>query len=115
MQVSSFCFQILLDGHFEVTTINSMEMLRINGERLWENIHYTARWGAMQDSNGVSRLALADEDKCVRDWFVEQAICIGCEVKVDAMGNIFAVLAGRNPDLPPIAMGSHLDTQPAGE
>jgi len=27
------------------------------------------------------------------------------------MGNIFAIRPGENNDLPPIAMGSHLDTQ----
>ncbi len=30
------------------------------------------------------------------------------------MGNIFAIRPGENNDLPPIAMGSHLDTQPTG-
>ena len=30
------------------------------------------------------------------------------------MGNIFARRPGRDPTLPPIAIGSHLDTQPTG-
>jgi hydantoinase/carbamoylase family amidase len=30
------------------------------------------------------------------------------------MGNIFAIYPGQNPELAPIGMGSHLDTQPAG-
>src|SRR3546814_19262030 len=30
------------------------------------------------------------------------------------MGSIFARRPGRNPDLPPIVSGSHLDTQPTG-
>lgn len=38
----------------------------------------------------------------------------GCKVTVDAMGNIFAVRPGQNNDLPPIGIGSHLDTQPTG-
>lgn len=38
----------------------------------------------------------------------------GCTVTVDAMGNIFAVRPGRNNALAPIAIGSHLDTQPTG-
>lgn len=36
------------------------------------------------------------------------------ESQVDAVGNIFATRPGTNNALPPIAMGSHLDTQPAG-
>jgi len=30
------------------------------------------------------------------------------------MGSIFATLDGENNDIPPIALGSHLDTQPKG-
>jgi acetylornithine deacetylase/succinyl-diaminopimelate desuccinylase-like protein len=33
---------------------------------------------------------------------------------VDAMGNIFAVRAGRRKDVPATFIGSHLDTQPTG-
>ena len=38
----------------------------------------------------------------------------GCSIRVDKMGNIFARREGRNPDLPPVVMGSHLDSQPTG-
>ncbi|WP_285176297.1 M20/M25/M40 family metallo-hydrolase, partial [Mycobacterium tuberculosis] len=37
-----------------------------------------------------------------------------CSVSVDAIGNIFARRAGRNPALPPVMTGSHIDTQPTG-
>ena len=63
---------------------------------------------------GMERLALTDADKTVRDWFVEEAKGLGCNVTVDEMGNIFAVRPGTKPDLPPIYAGSHLDTQPTG-
>jgi beta-ureidopropionase / N-carbamoyl-L-amino-acid hydrolase len=33
---------------------------------------------------------------------------------VDEVGNMFAIRPGRDDSLPPIAMGSHLDTQPTG-
>ncbi|KAK3044524.1 hypothetical protein LTS18_001035 [Coniosporium uncinatum] len=39
---------------------------------------------------------------------------MGCTVKIDTMGNIFAIRPGQNNSLPPIAIGSHLDTQPTG-
>jgi len=38
----------------------------------------------------------------------------GCSVRVDQMGNIFARRAGRDPKLPSVMTGSHLDTQPTG-
>lgn len=83
--------------------------------RLWSDIHHTAQWGALPNSPGMARLALSDEDKLVRDYFVQEATNIGCQVSIDEMGNIFAVLPGENNSIPPIGMGSHLDTQPAGK
>ncbi len=35
-------------------------------------------------------------------------------VKVDSVGNMFATRPGKRKDLLPIALGSHLDTQPTG-
>ena len=65
------------------------------------------------NDTGMSRLALSDTDKQVRDWFVETTTSLGCYVGVDAMGNIFAVRPGRREGLATFA-GSHLDTQPNG-
>ncbi|KAF1961352.1 Zn-dependent exopeptidase [Byssothecium circinans] len=48
-----------------------------------------------------------------RDWLVAERKSLGCEVKVDQMGNIFAIRPG-SADRMPIAMGSHMDRQPAG-
>jgi acetylornithine deacetylase/succinyl-diaminopimelate desuccinylase-like protein len=62
----------------------------------------------------MARLALSDEDKSVRLWFIEQVKSLGCKVTIDQMGNIFAVRPGKNSTAPPIMMGSHLDTQPTG-
>ncbi|KMK63758.1 reverse transcriptase [Aspergillus fumigatus Z5] len=72
-------------------------------------------WGQISSTTGMARLALSDDDKMVRDWFTRCAQDIGCEIRIDSIGNIFAILPGLNMSLPPIAMGSHLDTQPAGE
>src|SRR5271170_1942919 len=63
---------------------------------------------------GICRLTLTDRDRQVRDWFKAQCEALGCTVSVDEVGNMFARRAGKNNALPPIAMGSHLDTQPTG-
>ncbi|KAL8839771.1 MAG: hypothetical protein Q9170_001582 [Blastenia crenularia] len=62
----------------------------------------------------MARLALSDADKQARDWFVHTTMSLGCRVKIDAMGNIFAVRPGRRNAFPPTCAGSHLDTQPTG-
>ena len=50
----------------------------------------------------------------MRDWFKARCEALGCTVTVDEVGNMFARRPGKNNNLPPIAMGSHLDTQPTG-
>lgn len=87
--------------------------LKIDPERLWDTLLTTAKFGGTP-KGGVRRLTLSEEDKMVRDWFVEVTTAIGCTVTVDEVGNLFARRPGKNPNLKPIAMGSHLDTQPTG-
>ena len=90
-----------------------VQSLRVNGERLWNTINETARFGATP-AGGITRLTLSDEDRQVRDWFVAQCAALGCAVTVDEVGNIFARRPGRDGSRQPIAFGSHLDTQPSG-
>ena len=73
----------------------------------------TAKYGATP-KGGIKRLTVSDEDKKVRDWFKAQCEALGCKVAVDSVGNMFALRPGKNNGLAPIAMGSHLDTQPTG-
>ena len=87
--------------------------LTIDPQRLWDQLMETARFGGTA-KGGIRRLTLTDEDKAVRDWFKAQCEGLGCTVTVDSVGNMFARRPGKNDDLPPIAMGSHLDTQPTG-
>lgn len=94
--------------------IRAQTALTVNQDRLWDTIHHTAQWDAgTQPPGGVKRLALTKEDKSVREWFVSTVQQYGAEVKIDQMGNIFAVRPGKS-NVPPIGIGSHLDTQPAG-
>ena len=87
--------------------------LAINGQRLWDSLMEMARIGATP-KGGVCRLALTDLDRESRDLFVRWCEAAGCTVTVDAIGNIFARRPGRNDALPPVLMGSHLDSQPTG-
>ena len=87
--------------------------LRVDGARLWDSIMEMAKIGALP-GGGCGRLALTDDDRRARDLFASWCERAGCAVTVDEMGNMFARRPGRNPDLPPVASGSHLDTQPHG-
>jgi N-carbamoyl-L-amino-acid hydrolase len=92
--------------------MTALPNLRIDGARLWGELMETAAIGATP-KGGICRLTLTDLDRQVRDWFRARAEKLGCTVTVDSMGAMFARRPGR-ADIPPIAMGSHLDTQPTG-
>lgn len=87
--------------------------LKTNAKRMNDTLQYSCQWGATNDG-GMNRLSGNDDDKLVRDWFIAETTKYGCSHKVDTMGNIFAIRPGENNDLPPIGLGSHLDTQPTG-
>ncbi len=87
--------------------------LRIDRDRLWQSLMTLARIGGTE-KGGVCRIALTDLDRQGRDLFVTWCKEAGCSIEVDRMGNIFARRPGRNPNLPPVGTGSHLDTQPTG-
>jgi len=87
--------------------------LQIDSARLWGTIHETAKFGATP-KGGVRRLTLSAEDKQVRDWFRRACEAAGLELHVDALGSMFGLRKGRDMSKPPVAIGSHLDTQPTG-
>ena len=87
--------------------------VRINGQRLWDSLMEMAKIGGTP-KGGCKRLTLTDLDKQGRELFRAWCEAEGCTVTVDEMGNMFALRAGAEPDLPPVLMGSHLDTQPTG-
>ncbi len=87
--------------------------LRINSERLWDSLMEMAQIGPGV-KGGNKRLTLTDFDKESRHLFMLWCEKAGAKVSVDTMGNIFAERPGTDPSLPPVAVGSHLDTQPTG-
>ena len=93
--------------------MSSKTNLTINPQRLWDALMETAQFG-VTPKGGIKRLTVSDEDKRVRDWFKAECEKLGCKVDVDEVGNMFATRPGRRKDMAPIAMGSHLDTQPTG-
>lgn len=88
------------------------QKLLINGERLKNELERFANFGRTEN-NGVTRLALSEEDKRARDFFRSCCEELGLSVKVDDMGCMYATLAGVE-DKPPIVIGSHLDSVKKG-
>src|SRR5258706_6938542 len=88
-------------------------MLAVNSRRLWQSLMDLARIGATA-KGGVCRLTLTDVDRQGRDCFVGWCREAGLSIEIDGIGNIFARRPGADPSLPPVTIGSHLDSQPPG-
>ena len=83
---------------------------RVDLGRFWSTIEISAQIGTGRPG-GLSRLCLDDADREMRDVFSRWCVEAGLDVSVDACGNIFAHRAGSEDGLPPVMIGSHLDTQ----
>ncbi|CDX40551.1 Hydantoinase/carbamoylase family amidase [Mesorhizobium plurifarium] len=89
------------------------ENLRINSDRLWGSIMEMAKIGP-GIAGGNNRQTVTDEDGEGRHLFKRWCDAAGLEMGVDEMGTMFARREGTDPSLPPVYVGSHLDTQPTG-
>lgn len=87
--------------------------MRINGNRLWDALMEMAKIGPGV-RGGNNRQTLTDEDAEGRKLFTRWCEDAGLTIGIDQMGTMFARREGTEPDLDPVMVGSHLDTQPTG-
>lgn len=66
------------------------------------------------DGPGVTRASYMEGEQIAHDLAMRLARELGLEVTVDAAGNLYARLAGRDPSRPAWFSGSHLDSVPRG-
>jgi N-carbamoyl-L-amino-acid hydrolase len=95
------------------TPTETAASLHVDAQRLWQRLMTLAAIGATP-KGGVCRLALTELDGQGRALFIRWATELGCTLRTDAIGNLFARRAGSNESLPAVATGSHIDTQPTG-
>jgi N-carbamoyl-L-amino-acid hydrolase len=98
----------------------TLSTLRVNAERLYASLDALGAIGAYEVDtppgdaklSGVRRVTLTDEDKTGRDlvcsWFRDA----GLTVRIDRIGNVYGRRAGRSKALPPVLVGSHIDSVP---
>lgn len=84
----------------------------VNVQRLEQTIERFADYGRTEQ-NGVTRLALGEQDIAVRQYFQQCCEELDMQVAVDDMGCMYATLAGTE-QAPPIVIGSHMDTVKKG-
>ncbi len=89
------------------------ELPRISQERLEKALRNFGEIGRREDGS-VCRLALSEEDRRGRDCVVSWMKELDMEVRVDGIGNLFGLRKGADPNLPPVMMGSHIDSVATG-
>lgn len=87
--------------------------LRVNGDRLNAHLAELAKIGATPEG-GTHRVAYSEADRQGREYAMSLLRAAKLAVSVDAAGNIHGRRAGSDPSLPPIAIGSHIDSVPQG-
>jgi N-carbamoyl-L-amino-acid hydrolase len=89
-----------------------MRIADLDASQFLADFHHVATFGATAN-DGVDRQAATPEDKLSRDWFAAFAAQRGWELRVDGIGNMFALIEFV-PGAPYVLIGSHLDSQPLG-
>ena len=83
-------------------------MLPVDKKRVEELIAGLAKFGKTEA--GITRLAYTSTDKAAQMWLLKELEYMNLEVREDVLGNLFLRRPGLDPNLPPVACGSHLDT-----
>ncbi len=87
--------------------------LLINSDRLSRSIQELAEIGELPDS-GVRRIAYSPDDLVARQRVQAWMASAGMTIRMDAAGNIIGTYPGKQPTLPALSTGSHIDTVPTG-
>ncbi len=84
-----------------------------SGARLWDSLMEMARIGATP-KGGCNRQTLTPLDAEGRALLARWGREVGLTLATDRLGNMALLRPGRDPSRRPVAIGSHLDTQPTG-
>lgn len=88
--------------------LRALAPLRVNGERL--NAALTAFNTIGRTSSGINRVAYSEADLAGRTFTLDLMRQAGLTPRIDVAGNIYARVPGSVATLPPILIGSHIDS-----
>lgn len=85
----------------------------VSGERLATRLAALSKIGLTPDG-GSYRIGFSEEEKAAKELVKKWMTEAGLVVTVDGAGNVFGRLEGKNPELPALMSGSHVDSVPNG-
>lgn len=77
-------------------------------DRLMETLHILNELG--ETDRGIERVAYTYEEYIAKQYLMREGTLLGLETEIDAAGNVIVRLPGADDSLPPVIIGSHLDT-----
>ncbi|MEH7225206.1 M20 family metallo-hydrolase [Bacillus sp. JJ1566] len=103
----SFLEKLISDYDF------SLDKNGVSGERLASRLAALSEIGLTAD-NGSHRIGFSREEKAAKDLVKQWMTETGLTVTEDGAGNVFGRIDGKNPNLPAMLSGSHVDSVPNG-
>lgn len=88
-----------------------MSALRVQIERIKEDLLALASIGRNEDDRGNYRMAFTDHDMAGKRWLQQRIEDAGLQASMDGAANVSGVLDGKDGG-PRIFVGSHIDTVP---
>ena len=96
-----------------VLPLFAQDPLKVDHKRLNDNFIKLSKISSVEFGS-LSRVAYTDADIDGRKYVMQLMKSAGMVVYIDEGGNIIGKLKGKDNDLPPIAIGSHIDSVPEG-
>ena len=87
--------------------------MNIDSKQFFADLETLNQFGR-QPNGAIHRVAYSPADSQAREWLHGRLHDLNLTPHTDSAGNTTARYPGLNPDLPPIAIGSHTDTVPYG-
>src|SRR5579871_1695334 len=89
--------------------------IEVDSARLTRELNELARFTSVEQpahGTAVTRVVFSEDDLLARAWLKDLAATEGLTIREDAVGNTFFRWEGREPALPAVATGSHMDAIP---
>lgn len=83
--------------------------MQVNQERIMGHIQALSQFNATPGA-GITRFSYSPQDAQARAYLMERFAALDMPVQVDPVGNVRARYAGSDPSLPPLWIGSHIDS-----
>src|ERR1044071_3744763 len=100
-------------GASVIRSAQAQGQLRVNGARITSHLAALAEFGK-NAQGGISRVAYSEADRQGREYVMGLMRAAKLDASIDIAGNLVGRRAGSDSSLPPLVLGSHIDSVPEG-